>query len=206
MRKILTELEALELIDKNGQIFIGGTQEWYEDRWKKASGCGPVAASNIVWYMTRRHGGREQYMEIMKEMFEFVTPGIRGVNSSSIFTEGFNRYAQKNNLLFTHNILEVPKKHDARPGIDETREFIVSGVQNEAPVAFLNLSNGSLINLENWHWVTILAIDTDSMLVTISDYGKLTDIDISEWLKTSMLGGTFVYFMTNPAPRYMSTR
>ena len=57
----------------------------------------------------------------------------------------------------------------------------------------MNLSNGMLTNLESWHWVTITALCTDTNKAEISDYGKSFEVDLSQWLKTSALGGAFVY-------------
>jgi len=129
----------------------------------------------------------------MSEMYTFVTPGIQGVNNSSIFTDGISRYLAKAGICFNPLVLEIPGKSGERPYIDVVLEFIESALRSDAPVAFLNLSNGSLGNLESWHWVTIIAIETDTMHVEFCDYGNVHEIDIYEWLRTSRLGGAFIY-------------
>jgi len=193
MKIKLENCELMNIAGPDGETYVGGSQEWYEDRWHKMSGCGPVAASNLIWCLTRRNGSKEQYLELMREMYTFVKPGIRGVNTSGIFTDGIMRYASKAGLQFNPQILEIPKNPGERPDICRLLDFITSALRSNAPVAFLNLSNGTLQNLENWHWVTIISLDDESRLVDVSDHGKTLEIDISEWLKTTRLGGALIY-------------
>jgi len=189
----LAKPELLNIITADGDTFVGGSQEWYEDKWHKKSGCGPVAASNLIWYIMRKRGVEQDYLKLIREMYDFVTPGIRGVDTSAIFTDGLLSFALKKGIKITPCVLEIPKKKRDRPNIDALREFIINALRTDSPVAFLVLSNGSVSSLENWHWVTIITIDPDSMMAEISDYGKIINADISEWLETSMLGGSLVY-------------
>ena len=189
----------MTITDAAGETYTGGSQEWYENRWHRGAGCGPVAASNLIWYMTRPQGGKERYMEIMREMFKYVTPGIRGVNNSAIFTGGIVRYGADKGLQIAAQVLEIPAKTRLRPDSGTACGFIATALQEDAPVAFLNLSNGELDDLEAWHWVTIIAIDTATAQVEVSDHGKTLGLDISLWLKTSALGGALVYLAAQPA-------
>jgi len=189
----LAKPELLTITTADGDTFIGGSQEWYDDKWHKKSGCGPVAASNLVWYIMRKHGIEQDYPELIREMYDFVTPGIRGVDSSAIFTDGLLSFASKHGMEVTPRVLEIPKKKRDRPSIGTLIEFLTNALCADSPVAFLVLSNGTVSTLENWHWVTIIAIDPDTMIAEISDYGKIISADIAEWLETSMLGGSLVY-------------
>ena len=45
--------------------------------------------------------------------------------------------------------------------------FVRLGLDQDCPVAFLNLSNGRLTNLDSWHWVTITGLLADSSESTI---------------------------------------
>ena len=195
MKLTLNKPELLNITTADGDTFIGGSQEWYEDKWHKKSGCGPVAASNLVWYIMRKHGMEQDYSELIREMYDFVTPGIRGVDTSVIFTDGLLRFASENGMQIRPQVLEIPKKKRDRPNTEALVEFIINALQADSLVAFLVLSNGYVSSLENWHWVTIIAIDPETMITEIIDYGKSLKIDISEWLETSILGGSLVYFM-----------
>jgi len=215
MSKIsIAEPDLMNITNTAGETFIGGSQDWYTDSWHKKSGCGPVAACNLMWYLFRKnnlksdypdssdysdspaysgYSGYSDYLNIMTEMFGFVTPTFKGVDSSDIFVNGIMNYTSKHNIIIKPYTLEIPKKKGDRPNDDALKEFISTALKSDSPVAFLNLSNGTVSLLENWHWVTIIAIDPDTMMTDIIDYGKIITINISEWLKTSMLGGALVY-------------
>jgi len=195
MKLRLAKPELMNITKDTGEVFIGGSQEWYEDKWHKKSGCGPVAATNLVYYQMRKSGLVPDYFLLMREMYDFVTPTLRGVNSSGIFVDGIERFASANGMQISAVVLDILKKKRYRPDSDKLREFIVTSLNMDSPVAFLVLSNGTVSSLDNWHWVTILAIDADKMLIEISDYGKIIEINISEWLETSMLGGAMVYIL-----------
>ena len=189
--------DRINVIDDSNALIFGGSQEWFGERWRRQSGCGAVAASNMIWYM-RGHmrggrNGKDHYIELMEEMFGCVKPGILGVNSSTIFANGIKRYGARHEWHISTHVLKIPAWKHKRPGISEIMGFISSALQTDAPVAFLNLSNGSIKNLGSWHWVTIVAIDTVAARAKTSDYGKTSDIDIAQWLQTSALGGALVY-------------
>ena len=193
MKITLAKPDSLRLAGADGEAYIGGSQKWYEKRWHIASGCGPVAASNLIWAMSSLQGGKEQYMELMRDVFAFYTPGLGGINTSALFSKGITGYCAARGLQATPVALDIPIKRRKRPDVDTVREFILSALGAGAPVAFLNRSNGTVSNLETWHWVTIIALDADTMQADISDYGKVLEVDVQEWLKTSRLGGAFVY-------------
>ncbi len=204
MKKTLSRPELLEIAHTEESAAIGGSQDWYNDKWHQMSGCGPTAASNLIWYLSRSRtelngictvgdGDRLNYMSLQHEMFGYVTPGRGGVNRVFIFTEGILRYCEAHKASLRAQHLEVPRKPAKRPSADEVRDFVRQGIESDCPVAFLNLSNGTLKNLDAWHWVTIVEFDPDTMQTTISDQGLLLEIDLGEWLKTSILGGAFSY-------------
>jgi len=195
MKIKLAKPELMNIANDTGEVFIGGSQEWYEDKWHKKSGCGPVAATNLVYYQMRKSGLDPDYFLLMREMYDYVTPTLRGVNSSDIFTAGVKRFASANGIPISTVALDIPKKKRDRPDSNKLKEFIVTSLNMDSPVAFLVLSNGTVSSLDNWHWVTILTIDADKMLIEVSDYGKIIEVNISEWLETSMLGGAMVYIL-----------
>ena len=203
MKITLANPGMMNITGPQGETYIGGSQEWYHDRWQRISGCGPTAASNLVWYMARPkpavpshiNGGADHYMELQNEMFSYVTPGMQGVNSSSIFTRGVENYGRKHDLRITSHVVEIPGKPSKQPDADELRNFVAEALQSDAPVAFLNLSNGTLSNLDKWHWVTVIAMEPDTMATDVCDQGAVLTIDLAEWLRTSILGGALIYLI-----------
>jgi len=185
----------MNIIGNCGGTFVGGSQEWYEDIWQKKSGCGPVTASNLIWYMTRMNSGFADYMSMMLEMFTFVTPSMQGVNTSKIFSDGVTQYGVEHGMDIGTKVLEVPSWPRKRPDIIAASEFIETALSSDSPIAFLNLSNGTLENLESWHWVTLISFDSETKQAGICDHGIGFDIDFAQWLATSKLGGAMVYLV-----------
>jgi hypothetical protein len=189
---------------------VGGDQEWYSDPWQKRAGCGPVAASNIIWYLTRSQchglcpiseGNREEFIELMKVMFDCVTPTMRGVHSGQLFVTGMKKYMKTSPFCMDAHILKIPRSRTQRPAWEHCADFVRSSIELDNPVAFLNLSSGDIEVLDSWHWVTILEIDPATGHVTISDQSKSNDIDLSLWLRSTQLGGAFVSLNITKEPQ-----
>ncbi len=201
MEQNLENPTYLEIETLQGTV-IGGSQNWYASRWQRASGCGPTAATNIIWYLARSRPGlgsllsvekydMDSYIKLQTEMFEYVTPGMGGVHNSGLFTKGVLNYGAAHNTKLDAHALDILRLK--RPLASEVREFVLEGLQGGCPVAFLNLSHGNQKQLGSWHWVTIIGIGND-LSARISDQGRIIEVSLREWLGTSMLGGAFVFF------------
>ena len=191
--------ERLTVLGPNNETYTGGSQEWYTDTWHKRAGCGPVTAATLLWYTAREifvPNGADTvsaFIQLMDDIFKYVTPTMKGVNTSDIFTDGLTRFTAERNVSITQRVMEIPAV-GKRPAIKDAAGFITDALNADAPVAFLNLSNGTLKNLDNWHWVTVFAYDGDTHQADICDLGNAFTIDMAEWLRSTALGGAFVYF------------
>ena len=181
----------------------GANQIWYKTEFKRRAGCGPTVGSHLTWYLSRTRpelaalcdegaGSKEGMLVQMDEMWNYITPGRRGVNSTTMFTDGALRFAQDRGCALEARVLEIPPFHCRRPSNEEVAGFLLQALSADAPVAFLNLSNGALINLDNWHWVTLVGLDPAAMRATIVDQCHKFDINLDLWLRTSVGGGGFV--------------
>ncbi len=203
MKQTLREPSLLKVSLPTGETTTGGSQEWYTDQWRRMSGCGPTVAANIVWYLARSRpefkslcevGDADQasFLRLMLEMFDYITPGPGGVNRTHIFTHGAVSYGDARGVSILAGTVEVPGVPRCGAGSEQIRDFIMDALGEDLPVAFLNLSNGSLTDLEGWHWVTIIGLEPESMTASVCDQGRVFDIDLGLWLKTTMLGGGLV--------------
>jgi len=201
MEKILLDVELLNITDKSGESNIGGSQDWFDDKWQKLSGCGPTTASNIIWYMTKsdekfadlcpQNETKDDFEKLMETMFTYITPGVRGVNRSSIFKKGLSKYFGDLDVNFHIEVLDIPKVKKNRPVSFDVQSFILSALRANMPLAFLNLNNGDVADLDSWHWVTVIgAVGQD---VSILDRGKIFEMDFEKWLFSTTLGGALVY-------------
>ncbi len=200
MRKTLNNPEFFEIIDENNcTIYYGCSQQWYKKKWQRMSGCGPTAASNIVLYNRKNNKtSKIDAMILMEEMWRNITPTFRGVNTTKIFYDGFMCYAESKSGKATFEFIDIPKDENMRPIFSQVLNFVSSSLENNIPLAFLNLCNGEEKCLDKWHWVTIISInyeeDGSSAIIEILDEGTKKIIDLMLWYNTTTLGGGFVSF------------
>lgn len=200
--------EAYFGIKKNSEKnCYGCEQEWYDSDWQKLSGCGPTTACNLLFYLefTALVSKQEQItfskeygLMRMQELWEYVTPTEKGIPTTKMFSEDFLNYAKAKNLNVTCHTIDLYKKTNIYPKFREVVKFIETAMLNDYPVAFLNLNNGEVNNLDAWHWVTIISLEYEmnenEAYVNIIDEGLNKKIDLKLWYSTTTRGGGFVYF------------
>jgi hypothetical protein len=199
----LKQPELLEFTDADGQRRYGARQTWYEDDFQKKAGCGPTTAAHLACYLARANPGRarlptaaprrrEDVLPLMREMWRYVRPRLLGVNDTGILAAGLERYAGEYGLPLQVRRLRIPLLPFLRPPAVRVGEFLAAALTADRPVAFLNLSNGRLANLDGWHWVTLVAARPAPLSAVMYDNGARQEIDLALWLETTRLGGGFV--------------
>lgn len=184
-------------------VYSGANQDWYKKFWQRMAGCGPTNASHLIWYLAGSRKGcrglvtedsptKEGFRELMDVVWRYVTPGYRGVNGTNILVGGVRRYGEERGFRFRFKVMDVDIERYHRPSEEEMRSFLTDAMQKDRPVAFLNLNNGEERNLDRWHWVTLVAYNTDTETAVMYDQGKSRSIDLALWLRTTTLGGGFV--------------
>lgn len=201
---MLQAIELLHIPDENGQLFFGCDQEWFGTMWQRQAGCGPNAATNLLYYLNARQRiqlpfpllDKASCIRLMETVWKYITPKMMGVHTIQKFANGLSRFVVENNLDLQINLLEFPRRKKARPSLLAMTAFIAAGLAQDAPVAFLNLSNGSVSDLDAWHWVTIVRliveVETDTYLVDAYDGDKRITINLKAWSETTFGGGGFV--------------
>ncbi|MGD9568280.1 MAG: hypothetical protein AB7V48_08130 [Sedimentibacter sp.] len=201
MTKIsIKNLEYFEILDEvTSKKYYGCNQEWYKKPWQRMAGCGPTVATNIILYSRKNIGiSKNESLMIMNEMWEHVTPTIKGVNSTNIFYDGLVSYSKSKNKKLCYDAVDVPKKKKMRPSFEKVVDFIKFSLKNDIPLAFLNLCNGEEVCLDKWHWVTLVSLeyeeDLSGAVIEILDEGIKKNIDLLLWYNTTTLGGGFISF------------
>lgn len=185
-------------------VWWGACQQWYPTSWQRNAGCGPTTCSMLLWYLaaTRKScrpllptadGGKNGFLQLMEAVWNYVTPGPQGLNRVSMFQNGAERYTGMRGVSLSVQTLEVPPILAARPSLDTVLSFLTAALQNDCPVAFLNLSNGLVKNLDSWHWVTLAGVDTANGHALMLDNGRKDTIDLGLWLRSTLLGGGFAF-------------
>lgn len=203
----LSRPELLTFTGAAGEFFRGADQEWYRDPWQRMAGCGPTTASVLLSYLGSTRpalaplaspGGRTSagFLPYMEEVWTFVTPGPMGLKGVDKLTGGCEKFAEAHGVLLSSRALDIPRRPEDRPSLTRCTEFLRAGLSADCPVAFLNYSNGSLTNLEDWHWVPLVALEEreDTLVCTVLDGGLAVDVDFSLWYRTTRLGGGLAYF------------
>ena len=198
--------EYLHIYDKDDTFAYGLDQEWFPMLWQRRAGCGPTTASNLMLYFqqkqTPRKAQKAEAVLLMQELWSLVTPGIMGVHLLNQFTKGVEVFLPKLPLALTEQTLKIARAKEKRPSLAQVVEFLVASFEADSPVAFLNLSKGSLKNLDEWHWVTLVAIEQEEqgkpVYATVYDASLTWKIDLGLWLETTTRGGGFVSY--HPVP------
>ena len=174
----------------------GGNQDWYNSYYKRLAGCAPVTASNITMYELRKNSNKEylkhEFIELMNDLWNYITPGIMGVDKVEKYMQGYDKYIKTNNIGLTSSKIFYTKSKNK----EELKKYLTEALEQNHPVAFLNLNNGKEENLESWHWTTIVGLETKNgnSKVLISDEGYLKEIDLTLWFETKAREGSFIYY------------
>ncbi|MDL2225624.1 hypothetical protein LJC20_05450, partial [Eubacteriales bacterium OttesenSCG-928-M02] len=167
------------------------------------AGCGPTVGAHLIWYLSRTRMGyeglcafdantRQGMLKLMQASWGYITPTMHGVNKTSILEQGIKKYARDRGKRVKARVLDIQIGEGKRPSMEEVSAFLVGAIGDDLPVAFLNLSNGKLNNLDNWHWVTLVGFDPRTRMALMYDQGVHKEIDLALWLKSTLLGGGFV--------------
>ena len=192
-----------------GGAGFGCDQEWYVSEWQRLSGCGPTAASNIIYYLSRTRpqvcgltveNNRAACLSLMEQMWTYVTPTEEGVDTTGKFRDALQAYFDAAGVAAVTEVIDVPEDKAARPPLKEVLSFLLRAMESDTPAAFLNLCNGEEENLEAWHWVTVIALEysenAGEITLRILDESRIKTIDLRLWYETTALGGGFVRFNT----------
>jgi hypothetical protein len=196
----------IHVVDSTGLEYFGCNQEWYTSYWRRFTGCGPSTASTLLIYLQRSGrinfpiGGydKKDCKLVMDSVWPYVNPTVRGVNTSDIFVDGIEKFASVHGFSIECQRLVLPHA-DGRPSLSDAVNFIENGLRKDCPVAFLNLHNGKVKNLESWHWLTIVQIARDKDLqhveVTVFDGDSADTVDFKNWYETTARDGALVYLV-----------
>lgn len=206
--KTIKNIGLMEIKDDiTGNTVYGFDQIWYRTRWQRTAGCGPTTVANLLHYIARSDPGakndgsqdtRSAGLALMEEVWNYVTPSIQGVNTTKMLYEDTLDYAKAKGIELSYDVIDIPKRKKQRPPFPRVLDFIGHAMEQDSPVAFLNLHHGKEKLLYSWHWVTILSLeyseDAKTAIATIMDEGMLKKIDLALWYATTKIGGGFVRF------------
>ncbi|MCL2864361.1 MAG: hypothetical protein FWE25_02350 [Lachnospiraceae bacterium] len=183
---------------KQYKTFYGFDQKWYRRVWRRTAGCGPTCATMTLIYLNKRNNlklpyknqGYNSIVDSMNKIWEYVTPGLRGLNTLELYQNGIARIATENKIELNFQKRKIDAEN--KPPLEEVVDFVTQGLKQDVPVGFLNWHNGNVTGLDDWHWVLIVAIEGNKIFCY--DQGKKLSCDLKEWLEHTKKGGGFVYY------------
>jgi len=202
----LSNLDLFKIVDESTkETHLGGSQEWYGTEHQRRAGCGPCVAAVLVSYMLRSKEppeerkkilSKKEFVSLMEEMWNYVTPSDRGLPSTDLFYKYLLSYAKDKGLPVSRCAICDMHSPSSRPLLLDVINFIDGALNKDLPIAFLNLDSGKEDRLDEWHWAVITAIEHDARqaFVDVIDGGSLLRIDLALWYETTKLGGGFVFF------------
>lgn len=177
----------------------GFNQDWFGTPFKRKAGCGPTAAAMLLSYLNRRDHGPLIYRSdnvaaatlMLEDVWKFVTPGFRGLDSTGKFVRGLKNHAWHYKTPWVCRELALKR----RASVDKVVSFVEDGLASDCPVAFLNLDNGRVPEIDRWHWFVLTALEVweKRYLATGYDGGRKIVFDLGRWVLTTKAGGGFVY-------------
>jgi len=218
----ITHPEYMYIMHAGDDILYGCNQDWYRIEWRRRAGCGPVAATNILYYIQKRYSvgsipyrnaGMEDTLAAMNDVFTYVRPKRRGLHTVRKFVKGMGKFGRSYGVKFRYRYIIVPPQPEKRPGLGEIVRFIEEGLDSDVPVAFLNLHAGEVEEqLSSWHWVTVVGItkcgpesgdenNPQTISLRFFDQSKSLEVDLGKWLGSTDSGGGFAYFRVRSPTR-----
>ena len=201
MPAFLLHPERLDLTGPDGKLCHGADQDWFPDPWQRRAGCGPTTAALIFRYLAQQ---RPEFSPLCPELgkdcaaftghmcrvWEYVTPRSHGLNRPEYMVEGMADYGAACGVPLTPALFAFPSARAKRPPYDQLRSFVAASLAADCPVAFLNLDNGKVKELDRWHWVTLVGLEGDT--ASIVDNGSTFTMDLRLWYATTKTRGGFV--------------
>ncbi|MDR2486804.1 MAG: hypothetical protein LBD12_02455 [Clostridiales Family XIII bacterium] len=205
-RHSIEHADAFLIWDASAAQYHGGDQHWFAPggQYRREAACGATTCANILAYFARTRpelsglapkgadlSTRQGFLQHMKAVYPSLRPGLLGLMPDG-FREGAVGYAGKRGIGLRLETVTVPAMRGRRQGFAELARFLSDALGQDLPVAFLNLSNGGVHNLDSYHWVTLTALDEGTGEAQIVDNGRHLPIALSTWLKKTTMGGAFV--------------
>jgi len=203
-------------LQHDAELLYGCDQDWYTIEWRRRAGCGPVAATNILLYLSKKHdikaipyqnNNKDDAIIAMNDVYQYVKPRRRGLHTVKKFVKGMYKFGRRYGVRFWHQYILVPPQAQIRPDLSMVVSFLEEALNKDVPVVFLNLDAGEVEDqLQSWHWVTVVGMiknnqvsdsasdSNGAVMLRYYDQSKCIDVDIGKWLDTTVKGGGFAYF------------
>ena len=128
----------------------------------------------------------------MEELWNHLLPTEQGLNSIKLFYDGIKSYYDDKEVTIDYINVDIKNK----VSLEEIIKFICKELNEDRPLAFLNLCNGEENNLDKWHWVVVVEMfeENGEHFLNIIDDKEIIKINLSLWYRTIKNDGGFITF------------
>ena len=179
----MMELDFPHIYQNNKMIGYGGDQDWFDDEWAQKAGCASVLASNMYAYYKKQYVfSCTDFLKIMEQMFQEMTPGKMGYP----FLYKFGRTFKK--IMKEEHIALSPVYQKTSQNDEHALSFVLQSLQEYHPVAMLILyHHAKELEDDNWHWICLTGYQEKEghYQIIFSDCGQRRIIDASVLFDTS---------------------
>ncbi len=165
------QLDSFPVIIKSHSQSYGANQNWYPSKWARESGCGSIAATNLILYYglalfsDKKEYAYTEVVTLMEKIFKIFRPTIFGYTNYRKFARQFCKYAKKENKTFSYKLYK-PNKHS-----EDSLDFVKRSLLEKDPVAILILTHSQKSLGIFWHWMVITGINADNQ-IEVSNHGN----------------------------------
>lgn len=149
--KSMVELQIPHIYKDGQNIGYGGNQEWFHEQWAQRAGCASVLASNMyACYHDQSIYELDDFLKVMEEMFQQMTPGYMGYPYLYKFARTFVKIMDKEGYDFKPVYQKKSKNYK------QAITFVLESLNEGHPVALLILHHrAEELEEDNWHWICV---------------------------------------------------
>ncbi|MBS5112403.1 MAG: hypothetical protein KHZ15_06930 [Coprobacillus cateniformis] len=171
----MKELQMPIIYDQQQRIGYGGNQDWFHDEWAQKAGCASVLASNLyAFYQQQEKYNKDEFLGVMEEMFNLMTPGNMGYPFLYKFARTFIARMKQDNCYLKPVYQKKSKNYK------HALDYVLKSIDEGHPVGMLILHHRAKeLEEDNWHWICLSGyIESESHYrIVFSDCGMRREID-----------------------------
>lgn len=167
-----------EIRNKSGKFAYGGSQHWFQTKWRRLAGCAPTTGAEMAAFfqigIRPDHVAHEEtpvfqfenFLNLMNQMFHYMKPGSMGYPHSREYVRAFESFARD------HGAAVRGRRITSWANSEDIFKRIRHCIRHDTPVVMLILQHTyKPIDNDTWHWMIITGYDKDTRDIMISNYG-----------------------------------
>lgn len=180
----------------------GSSQYWFKRKLHGLSGCAPATSALILSYMAQvfpkctalyehdKPVRKDDFVDFMQEVREYVKPGIKGLTDHKFFAKATLEFAKSRGVNLKRQNVSTSLNKGIAYG------FVRKAIEEGYMPALLILRNPEKeLRQFAWHWMAVTGYDDVKGTIFVSTYGKEYELDFEKvWNQSKPYRANCVYF------------